>query len=166
MKKIVLLIVLVLSAWFALAQQAPSDSLLMRKHGHLQFAGANEKLNDAEVQSLLISSDFTKYKQARREHIASIPLWVLTGVSIVPTMYYFIGYISSKIFHIGHPILLGCFSAGFFGITLCLLAPSLSLTLDGRTKMNRIVSNYNQQQSSVSFNFGLTRSGVGLTLNF
>ena len=173
MKKVVLLIVLMLSAWFAIAQQTPSDSLLMRKHGHLQFAGTSEKLNDAEVQSLLISSDFTKYKQARKEFIASIPLWALTGVVGGAAIYWMCmgidgdihaGYHGSDIYSTG---MVGWMIAGFTSLLfLAPFIPALVLTIDSYKKLNRVANNYNMGYSPVSFKFGLTTSGIGLSLTF
>lgn len=174
MKKFVLLIFLILSACLALAQQSPSDSLLMRKHGHLQFAGTNEKLNDSVVQNLLTADDFTLYQQARKKYKIAVPLWVMTGLGFgVATSLHLFGLIS-MLSDLNNPygFLVGylIWGVGFAGAaivgTLAFFIPALKLTKSSNALLDSVISNYNQRRTSVSLNFGLTRSGVGLTLNF
>lgn len=173
--KIILILLFALGVLGSLhAQQAPSDSLLMRKHGHLQFAGTSEKLNDSVVKNLLTADDFTLYQQARKKYKIAVPLWVMTGLGFgVATSLHLFGVIS-MLSDLNNPygFLVGylIWGVGFAGAaivgTLAFFIPALKLTKSSNALLDSVISNYNQRRTSVSLNFGLTRSGVGLTLNF
>lgn len=174
MKKFVLLIFLILSACLALAQQSPSDSLLMRKHGHLQFAGTNENLKDSIVEKLLTVDDFALYQQARKNYKIAIPLWTISGTALGTAIALLITGIIFDAQYVPEynvvetgVLILGGAAGGSLTIgAICFLIPAIVLTKRCNKTLDGIAQNYNQRKSSVSLKLGLTHSGVGLTLIF
>ena len=173
--KIILILLFALGVLGSLhAQQAPSDSLLMRKHGHLQFANTNENLKDSIVEKLLTVDDFALYQQARKNYKIAIPLWTISGTALGTAIALLITGIIFDAQYVPEydvvetgVLILGGAAGGSLTIgAICFLIPAIVLTKRCNKTLDGIAQNYNQRKSSVSLKFGLTRSGVGLTLNF
>jgi hypothetical protein len=177
MKKAAFLLVLALLSLTLSAQDKAGNttvatpSHLDRFYGRLYNGDNGMKMDRISLQNTLSSEDFTLYRKARREHVAAIPLWVLSGISLTAATYWVCDLIYVEYFMVGGPRhfedLIDMIFGGFcFGVSILEVIPALILTLDSYKKLDRVASSYNQKSYPVSLSFGPTRHGVGITLNF
>ena len=177
MKKAAFLLVLALLSLTLSAQDKAGNttvatpSHLDRFYGRLYNGDNGMKMDRISLQNTLSSEDFTLYRKARREHVAAIPLWVLSGISLTAATYWVCDLIYVEYFMVGGPRhfedLIDMIFGGFcFGVSILEVIPSLILTLDSYKKLDRVASSYNQKSYPVSLSLGPTRHGVGITLNF
>jgi hypothetical protein len=178
MKRIILFILLITaSTWCLSAQDTLGKTLetspvhLERIRGRLYNGDNGMRMDRTSLQNTLSSEDFTLYRKARRELIAAIPLWVLSGISLTAATYWVCDLIYVEYFMVGGPRhfedLIDMIFGGFcFGVSILEVIPALILTLDSYKKLDRVASSYNQKSYPVSLSFGPTRHGVGITLNF
>ncbi len=148
------------------------QSLPMVRHGgHLRYEGASSNIEKQELSLLLDENSFSQYRLARREYIAAIPLWVLSGVGLAAVST-FVGFgIDADLYHYDPdspvtspgPFLYA--TAGILaGVTLLPFIPALVLTIDSHNKLAHIAKGYNQRK--VSLTPSVSTSGIGFTLKF
>ena len=177
MKKSILLLIMALSSITLYAQNPKNDTTgtspthLERFYGRLYNGDNGMKMDRTSLQNTLSFEDFTLYRKARRENVAAIPLWVLSGISLTAATYWVCDLIYVEYFMVGGPRhfedLIDMIFGGFcFGVSILEVIPALILTLDSYKKLDRVASSYNQKSYPVSLSFGPTRHGVGITLNF
>ncbi len=155
--------------WSSVAQQ--NTPTIFRHAGHLRYEGFSNNIENQELSLILDENSFSQYRLARRENIAAIPLWALSGVGLAAAST-FVGFgIDADLYHYDpdspvtspEPFLYA--AAGIlFGATLLPFIPALVLTLDSHAKLNRIAKDYNQRK--VSLTPSASPSGIGFTLKF
>lgn len=154
---------------------AQSSVQLSSRHGHLWSMSGNEKLDRISVQQLLDSEHFTLYKQARREYVAAMPLWGLTGTGITSAVifasiggYYDNTFVYDPVYHNTNVSFIFYIFSGFTaGVAILSSIPAIVLTVDSQKKLKRIVTEYNTSVNNVTLRFGCVNNGtIGLTLNF
>ncbi len=177
MKKSILLLIMALSSITLYAQNPKNDTTgtfpthLERYYGRLYNGDNGMKMDRTSLQNTLSSEDFTLYRKARRELIAAIPLWTLSGVFLTLATNWYCAMIDLTYFHVPYSdaggslvyFILGCSA---LGMSLITFIPAIILTLDSYKKLDHVASSYNQKSYPVSLSFGPTRHGVGITLNF
>ena len=154
---------------------AQSSVQLSSRQGHLWSTSGNEKLDRISVQQLLDSEHFTLYKQARREYVAAMPLWGLTGAGITSAVilasiggYYDNTFVYDPVYHNTNVSFIFYIFSGFTaGVAILSSIPAIVLTVDSQKKLKRIVTEYNTSVNNVTLRFGCVNNGtIGLTLNF
>ena len=178
MKNSILFIILITaSSWCLSAQDTlgktheASPVQLERVRGRLYNGDNGMKMDRISLQNTLSSEDFTLYRKARRELIAAIPLWTLSGICLTFATNWFCAMIDLTYFHVPDPdaggslvyLILGGFA---LGVSLITFTPAIVLTLDSYKKLDRVVTSYNQKSYPVSLSFGPTCYGMGITLHF
>ena len=170
MKKMVFISVLLFG--FVCSSIAQQNSLPMVRHGgHLRYEGASSNIEKQELSLLLDENAFAQYKLARREYIAAIPLWVLSGAGLAAAST-FVGFgIDADLYHydpdspVTSPGPFLYVTAGILaGVTLLPFIPALVLTIDSHNKLAHIAEGYNQRK--VSLTPSVSPSGIGFTLKF
>lgn len=154
----------------SIAQQ--SSATLFRHGGHLRYEGLSYNIDKQELSQILNENAFSQYKLARREHVAAIPLWVLSGAGLVAAST-FVGFgldADMSYYDPDSPVTspgpyLYMVAGVFFGVTLVTFIPALVLTIDSHNKLNRIANDYNNQHK-ISLAPSVSSSGIGLTFNF
>lgn len=148
---------------------------LSSRQGHLWSTSCNEKLDRISVQHLLDPEHFALYKQARREFVASMPLWGLMGAGITSAVilasiggYYDNTFVYNPRYHNTNISFIFYIFSGFTaGVAILSSIPAIVLTVDSQKKLKRIVTEYNTSVNNVSLKFGSVNNGaIGLTLNF
>lgn len=144
---------------------------LVYHHHNLYDFSTEQKLNKLSLQQILDNDNFTVYQQARREHIASIPLWAVAGAGATVSIGFLLGgFIGDKVstetegVGPGGPYL-AIASGIIMGASLIPAIPALALTLDSKKKLENVAENYNKS-NKVTFNVKPTPQGVGVFMNF
>lgn len=152
--------------------------MLERHCGDLRYCGMKDNLDQEELRQLLDEESYAIYEKARKQHIASIPFWVVTGVTTTVSTLFLYGGIRGHIYYNNHPEKFGVhggtpvfgvfyvISAIGYGISLVPGIPATILTIQSHRNLGNIVESYNANSNDVSLNFGATSNGVGLVLKF
>ena len=179
MKKVFLSFCLLIISLSAISQNISDEvKMVERHHANLRYSGVTEKLDETALQQILNDEQFAMYEKARKQYVASIPLWCVTGVTAaVSTASLAVG-ISGHIYYNNHPEKFGScgstplygvfyiFSAIGYGISLVPGIPATILTIQSHRNLDDVVESYNSNSTEVSLNFGATNNGVGLVLKF
>ncbi len=153
----------------SIAQQ--NSATIFRHGGHLRYEGLSYNIDKQELSQILDENAFSQYKLARREHVAAIPLWVLSGAGLAAAST-FVGFgidADMSYYDPDSPVTspgpyLYVVAGVLFGVTLLPFIPALVLTIDSHCKLNRIADGYNHHK--VSLTPSVCPSGIGLTFNF
>lgn len=124
---------------FSMSFAQPPVQLTCRQ-GSLWLTSGNEKLDKGSVQQLLNSEHFALYKQARREYVAAMPLWGLTGAGITSAVilasvggYYDYTYVYDPDYHNTNISFVFYIFSGFTASVAILSSiPAIILTVDSQ----------------------------------
>lgn len=172
-KTLLLLITLFITGITSYSQNLSNDiNTIEKRYGKLIDVSTDEKISDETLMQILDPESFDLYKKARRMHVASIPLWCVSGACLASTATCF----SIVAYHqtqnddkanaaVGAVVytVLGIYSAI---ATAVAIIPSTALTICSNKDFNNIVNNYNRRNNNLSLNFGATNNGIGLVLKF
>jgi ABC-type transport system involved in multi-copper enzyme maturation permease subunit len=170
MKKLLFISILLFGIICSLIAQQ-NAATIFRHGGHLRYEGLSYNIDKQELSQILDENAFSQYKLARREHVAAIPLWVLSGAGLAAAST-FVGFgidADMSYYDPDSPVTspgpyLYMVAGVFFGVTLVTFIPALVLTIDSHSKLNRIANGYNQHK--VSLNPSVGPSGIGLSIKF
>lgn len=176
MKKLLFIIGFLFVSLAASSQSLSNDIYTIEKrYGKIVNAETNKKIHKTELQLILDEESYDTYIKARRQHIASIPLWVLTGSGAALSATCFIAAYNINKSIVNESSDLGkgisfafCYVGGImFSIsTVTFAIPSTILTICSNKNLNEVVENYNNSTSDITLNFGTTNNGIGLMLKF
>ena len=182
MKKILTLLFLLTVSLSSISQNLSNDVLNLERHrGSLRYYGTDEKLDEVSLQQILDEEQFAIYEKARKQHVASIPLWTVTGVTTAASTFLLYLGVHGHIYYNNHPEEFGgqgrpggtpmygvfyMFSAIGYGISLIPAIPATILTIQSHRNLDNIVDSYNANSNDASLNIGATSNGVGLVLKF
>lgn len=180
MRRVLMLFCLLIVSLSSISQNTSNDVLnLERHHGKLRYLETNNKLDKVELQQLLDEEQFAIYEKARKQHVASIPLWTVTGVTTAASTFLLYLGVHGHVYYNNHPELFGCgtsgvpmfpffymFSAMGYGVSLLPAIPAIVLTKRSHKNLDNIVENYNRNSTDVTLNFEPTNDGIGLVLKF
>lgn len=173
MKKLSLLITLLIAGLTSFSQSLSNDIHSIEKQcGRLINVSTNEKISDETLMQILDPESFDIYKKARNMHVASIPLWCVSGVCLASTATCFsiVAYhqtqnddnTSAAVGAVVYTVL-GIYSAI---ATVATAIPPTVLTICSNKNFNSVVDDYNSKNNNLSLNFGATNNGIGLVLKF
>ena len=154
---------------------AQTYTILTKRYGSLVSSTSKEKINEPTLQQMLTQEDFMLYQQAHEKYNTAIPLWGVSGCCFGTGVTLLTLGIVSHFSHHADPetggvsiglLLYGTISSAFFAVAIGTLIPATIYTVNCNKKLDYITSKYNKQNSSMSFNVGLTTSGLGLTFKF
>ena len=182
MRKALALLFLLTVSLSAMSQNLSNDVLnLERHHSNLRYLGTDDKLDKVALEQILNEEQFSIYEKAKKQHVASIPLWAVTGVTATVSTFCLYTGIRGHIHYNNHPEEYGgqgrpggtpmygvfyMFSAIGYGISLVPGIPAAILTIQSHRNLDNVVESYNANSNAVSLNFGTTSNGVGLVLKF
>lgn len=183
MRKALTLLFLLTVSLSAMSQNLSNDVMILeRYHGNLRYLGTDDKLDKVALEQILNEEQLAIYEKAKKQHVASIPLWAVTGVTATVSTFCLYTGIRGHIYYNHHPEEYGqngspviktnlypifyMFSAIGYGITLISGIPAAILTIQSHRNLDNIVESYNANANDVSLNFGTTSNGVGLVLKF
>ena len=179
MKKVLLSFCLLIISLSAISQNICNDVKMLERHyGNLRYSGVTEKLDEVALQQILNDEQFAMYEKARKQHVASIPLWCVTGVTATVSTASLAVAISGHIYYNNHPEKFGScggtslygvfyiFSAIGYGISLVPGIPATILTIQSHRNLDDVVESYNANSTEVTLSFGATDNGFGLVLKF
>lgn len=182
MKKILILLSLYIVSLSSISQNISNDVLnLERHHCNLRYLGTDDKLDKVALEQILNEEQFSIYEKAKKQHVASIPLWAVTGVTATVSTFCLYTGIRGHIHYNNHPEEYGgqgrpggtpmygvfyMFSAIGYGISLVPGIPAAILTIQSHRNLDNIVEAYNANANDVSLNFGATSNGIRLVLKF
>ena len=181
MKKSLIMFFLLIISLSSISQSLSNDVLnLERHHGNLRYSGTDDKLDKVALEQILNEEQFSIYEKAKKQHVASIPLWAVTGVTATVSTFCLYTGIRGHIYYNNHPEEFGndvnsgvpmfpiiyMFSAIGYGISLVPGIPATILTIQSHRNLDNIVESYNANANDVSLNFGATSNGIGLVLKF
>ena len=181
MKRMLILFCLLIVSLSAISQSLSNDVLnLERHHGNLRYSGTDDKLDKVALEQILNEEQLAIYEKAKKQHVASIPLWAVTGVTATVSTFCLYTGIRDHIYYNNHPEEFGndvnsgvpmfpiiyMFSAIGYGISLVPGIPATILTIQSHRNLDNIVESYNANANDVSLNFGATSNGIGLVLKF
>lgn len=182
MKKLLTLLSLLIVSLSSMSQNLSNDVLNLERHrGSLRYYGTDEKLDEVSLQQILDEEQFAIYEKARKQHVASIPLWTVTGVTTATSTFLLYLGVHGHIYYNNHPEEFGgqgrpggtpmfpifyMFSAIGYGVSLLLAIPAAVLTVRSHENLDNLVENYNGKSTYLTLNFGATNNGVGLVLKF
>lgn len=172
MKKcVVLLVWLCAASASSFSQTQDFTDNIVRHCGNLYYAETGTKLDAYTLSQMLDNNQFDAYKQARREYIASIPLWTMAGAGATVSLGFLFGGLfgdsnSSGTGEVGPagPYLF-VVSGITMGVALLPGITALALTLDSHKKLNNVAENYNKS-NKVTLNVKPVPQGIGVFINF
>lgn len=181
MKKLLILLSMLIVSLSSISQNLSNDVLNLERHrGSLRYYGTDEKLDEVGLQQILNEEQFAIYEKARKQHVASIPLWTVIGVTTAASTFLLYLAVRGHIYYNNHPEEFGddvnsgvpmfpifyMFSAIGYGVSLLPAIPATVLTICSHKNLDDVVEIYNAKLSEVTLNFGTTSNGVGLVLKF
>ena len=140
-----------------------------KRCGRLIDTQTNKKISKETLQLLLDEETFDTYKRARCQHIASIPLWTLSGISAGTSAYFFI--MSNQCYNSNSDSALGFVVFTILGSAMAIGAvtyaiPAALLTIYSNNNLNEVAKDYNRKHNNLNLSFGATNNGIGLVLEF
>ena len=158
----------------AYTQSLKEPNGLMRHQGSLFNTDNGMKMDAYQLSNLLDSHTFDIYRQARREYVASIPLWAMAGAGAATSLtFLFVGLHADMTFeqdpetptHSASPYYYAI-SGITMGAALLPFIPALVLTLDSHKKLDNVAATYEKKNNSMTFNIGPTQHGVSAFIRF
>lgn len=183
MKRILIVVVMLTMSLSSISQNLSNDVNILERHcGGLRYCGMKDNLTQDDLKQLLDEESYAMYENVRKHHAASIPLWVVTGVTTTVSTLFLYGGVRGHIYFNNHPEEYGyngspiiktplyqffyIFSAIGYGMSLVTGIPATILTIQTHRNLDIIVENYNANSNAVSLNFKATSNGIGLVLKF
>ena len=173
MKKISLFSIILMMSLCGLAQTTTPK--IERWHGGFRYIESKEKIDKETLADIFDPEAFASYSRAHNEQVASIPLWIVSGVGLSASAYYAIRGVNDCLnpppVDQEHPVMpaapfLFATSGVILVATLATLTPAIVLTIDSHNKLNRIASEYNHRGDRVYLEIGQINQGVGFTIKF
>jgi len=154
--------------------------------GRMYVSGADAlyQLSNADLEELLPSGEYAKYRKAKRDSYISIPLYVAGGAAIAVAgigLYQF-GASFIMFAKAGHQLLdndnlpvniwrsamCGVFIfGGGLTVATAFFVPAIVLSIKSKVHINQVINNFNKPTTTtMQLRFGSSPCGVGLTLSF
>ena len=104
MRKALTLLFLLTVSLSAMSQNLSNDVMILeRYHGNLRYLGTDDKLDKVALEQILNDEQFSIYEKAKKQHVASIPLWAVTGVTATVSTFCLYTGIRGHIYYNNHP---------------------------------------------------------------
>lgn len=146
-----------------------------RWYGGFRNIESKEKIDKETLADIFDPETFASYSRAHNEQVASVPLWIVSGVGLSASAYYAIkGFddcLNPPPVDQENPVMpaapfLFATSGAILAATLATLTPAIVLTIDSHNKLKRIASDYNNRSDKVYLEIGQINQGIGFTIKF
>lgn len=174
MKRFFVLGLLLLGIFCSRSEAQTADSSIERWHGGFRYVESKKPLCKEDLNQMLDSKMLASYSKAHREHIASIPLWVASGIGVATSAGFAIAGAMDAMnpapTDADNPVMPAApfffaASGAVLAATMLPLVPAVILTIDSRKRLNQIAADYNGKCTS-TVKVGFVNQGIGFTLNF
>ena len=153
--------------------------------GHMYLSGTDAlyQLSNADLEELLPTGEYAKYRKAKRNGYISIPLYVAGGAAVAFAgigLYQFgasfilFAKAHNQLFesddlavNIWRSSMCGVFlfGGGLIGAT-AFFVPAIVLSVKSKVHINQVINNFNAPVTALQLRVGPAPAGVGLTLSF